>query len=88
MSKTLIKILNAYPETEFATVDGFNDAVIGVCLDTGSLIYSVSACIDILVYDDNMAFEDAVEYFETHIRNVYDGVADIEGGPIWANTDF
>jgi len=84
MSHTLSKILNAYPETEFKLANGFNDAVIGVCLDSGRLIYSVSKCIDILCFDDNMAFEDAVEFFEKDVRFEYDD----ENGPIWANTEF
>jgi hypothetical protein len=88
MSQTLNKILRAYPEDKFLTVDGFNEAVIGVCLDTGSLIYSVSKCIDVLMYEDDMPFEEAVDYFENHIRNIHDNVADIDGGPIWANTEF
>jgi hypothetical protein len=85
MSQTYSKILNAYPETEFNSAPGFNEAVIGVDLDEGRLIYSVSKCIDVLVYVDNMAFEDAVEYFEEHVRKAFD---DVEDGPIWANTEF
>lgn len=85
MSQTYSKILNAYPESEFVAADGFNEAVIGVDLDEGRLIYSVSKCIDVLVYVDNMPFEKAVEYFEEHVRPAFD---DVEGGPIWANTDF
>lgn len=85
MSQTYNKILNAYPESEFVAAPGFNEAVIGVDLDEGRLIYSVSKCIDVLVYVDNMAFEDAVEHFEENIRTAFD---DVENGPIWANTDF
>ena len=84
MSQTYSKILNAYPESEFVTAPGFNEAVIGVDLDGGRLIYSVSKCIDVLVYVDNMPFEDAVEYFEEKVRASFD----TENGPIWANTDF
>lgn len=85
MSQTLSKILNAYPETEFVRADGFNEAVIGVELDEGRLIYSVSKCIDVLVYVDGMPFEDAVEHFEDNVRTAFEGT---ENGPIWANTDF
>lgn len=84
MSHTLSKIYNAYPETDFVTIDGFADAVIGVCLDTSRLIYSASKCIDILIYDDDMIFEEAVDYFDNIVRNMYK-----EGeGPIFANTEF
>jgi hypothetical protein len=85
MSQTLSKILNAYPEHEFVRADGFNEAVIGVDLETGRLIYSISKCIDVLVYVDNMAFEDAIDYFEEHVRSAFE---DNEDGPIWANTEF
>ena len=85
MSQTLSKILNAYPEGEFIFADGFGEAAIGVDLDEGRLIYSVSKCIDVLVYVDGMAFEDDVEYFENNVRSAYE---DIENGPIWANTEF
>jgi len=85
MSQMLNKILRAYPEDKFLTIDGFNDGVIGVCLDSARLIYSVSRCIDILMFDDELPFEDAVEYFETHLRTQYE---DNDYGPIWANTEF
>lgn len=85
MSMTLNKIKEAYPETEFLTAPGFDDAVIGVDMDSARLIYSASKCIDLLVYKDNMVFEDAVEYFEEKVRPAFD---DFENGPIWANTEF
>ena len=84
MSQTLSKILNAYPEEDFLIAEGFSDAVVGVCLDSARLIYSVSMCIDVLTYVDNMTFEDAVEYFEHNVRTAYDG----DKAPIWANTEF
>lgn len=85
MSQTYSKILNAYPEHDFVAADGFNEAVIGVDLDSGRLIYSVSKCIDVLVYVDNMAFEDAVQYFEENVMTSFENV---ENGPIFANTEF
>lgn len=85
MSLTLSKIKDAYPETEFVTAPGFDSAVIGVDMDSSRLIYSASKCIDLLVYKDKMAFEDAVEYFEDKVRIAFD---DVEFGPIWANTEF
>ena len=84
MSQTLSKILNAYPEEDFLIASGFNDAVVGVCLDSARLIYSVSMCIDVLTYVDNMTFEDAVESFEQNVRTAYEG----DKAPIWANTEF
>jgi hypothetical protein len=85
MSQTLNKILEAYPENDFVIVNGFNDAVVGVDLDSGRLIYSVSKCIDVLVYEDGMVFEDAAQFFDRNIMRVYE---QMENGPIWANTEF
>jgi len=84
MSQTLSKILNEYHEEVLLTADGFNDAVIGVDLDSGRLIYSVSKCIDVLIYEDGMPLEDAIEHFEYNVRGSYVG----EKTPIWANTEF
>lgn len=84
MSQTLNKIINEYPEDDFEVVEGFSDAVVGVDLDSRRLIYSVSKCLDILVYEDDMIFEDALEYFEETIRKSFP-----EGeGPIWANIEI
>lgn len=84
MSQTLSKILNAYPEHDFVIAKGFNEAAIGVDLDSGRLVYSVGKCIDVLVYVDNMAIEDAEDYFQEHVMTAYDK----ESGPIWVNTEF
>lgn len=84
MSQTLNKIINEYPEDDFEVVEGFSDAVVGVDLDSRRLIYSVSKCLDILIYEDSMIFEDALEYFEETIRKSFP-----EGeGPIWANIEI
>lgn len=85
MSQTLSKIQKAYPDVVFDTVKGFDDAVIGLDLDTSRLIYSVTKCLDILVYDDGMDEEEAVEYFEQKMRSQDD---DDEQLVIWANTEF
>lgn len=84
MSQTLNKIINEYPEDYFITAEGFSEAVVGVDLDSRRLIYSVSRCIDILVYEDDMILEEAVDYFETTLRKSFP-----EGtGPIWANIEI
>lgn len=85
MSQVLKKILELYPVNEFTTAVGFNDAVIGVDLDSGRLIYSVNKCVDILVYADGMDMDEAIDHFEDNIRTAYE---QYETGPIWANTDF
>jgi hypothetical protein len=37
------------------------------------------------MFEDELPFEDAVEYFENHLREQYQ---ELGNGPIWANTEF
>lgn len=53
----------------FLTVDGFNEAIIGVDEISMRLIYSVNKCLSILQKD--MDYEEVVEYFEYNVRGSY-----------------
>ena len=56
-------------------VDGFNDAITGMCLQFGQLpvvAYDYEKCIQILMKD--MSRDDALEYFEFNIINAYMGL--------------
>ena len=57
--------------------DGFDAAIIGICDDkvTGGerLVYSVEACVNILVERDEMDFDGAVEYFWFNVHGAYMG---------------
>ena len=63
--------------------DGFDAAIIGICDDkvTGSerLVYSVEACVNILVERDEMDFDEAVEYFWFNVHGAYMS----EGTPVF-----
>lgn len=76
------KILNYFSDDEFLFADGFDDAIIGVDLNSMRIIYSVSKCIEILQVDMNE--EDAAEYFDFNVLNAYVG----EQTPIWCNDNF
>ena len=76
------EIIESYPEEEFLTADGFNDAIIGVDVSHMRLIYSVTKCIDILMKD--MSEDDAFEYFEYNVLGSYMGAKT----PIWCYDDF
>lgn len=67
MKKTsaLKYIQNAFDNESFIKIDGFDDAVIGVELNSMRLIYSVEKIIEYLSY--KMDEKDAVEYFEFKI---------------------
>jgi hypothetical protein len=80
----LEQIIDYYYETDFLKADGFDAAVIGIDEGTMRLIYSVSLCIDILVREQEMDYEDALEYFSYNVSGAYVG----EKTPIWCNDDF
>ncbi len=61
-------------DEECLVADGFDDAVIGmVYRDQPKTVYSVSKMLDILIADEEMTREDAVEYFEYNIAGAYFG---------------
>ena len=80
----LERVLEAYPEDTFLVADGFNDAIIGVDESSMRLIYSVDKCIDILVENDEMLLEQAIEYFDFNVRGAYVG----EQTPIFCDDTF
>ena len=54
--------------------DGFDAAVIGITFGVNMVaVYSVQACIDILMEEDKMSFSDAIEHFEYNIAGSYLG---------------
>jgi len=59
---TLEVIYDTYPEEEFLSADGLEEALIGVDEKTLRLIYSVTKIIDILMTRDEMDFEQAWEF--------------------------
>jgi len=68
--------------------DGFDGAVIGTttlwnAADNGVLVYSVEACINILIERDGMDYEEAVEFFEFNVTGAYMG----KQTPIFVYTD-
>ena len=67
----LDKIINWIPEDDFLVIDGFDNAIIGVDINSSRLIYSKSKCIRILKKE--MSEEDALEYFDYNIASTYLG---------------
>ena len=53
--------------------DGFDEAVIGLDPVSMKLIYSREMMIDLLVVNDNMTEEEAIEYLEYNTWNTYFG---------------
>lgn len=53
--------------------DGFDDAVIGMCMKTMVLIYDHEKIITILMVRDGMTREEAYEFFDYNILGAYVG---------------
>jgi hypothetical protein len=81
-------ITENYPDEEFLSADGFEDAIIGVAqikqTSESVLVYSRTLCIDILMQRDKMSYEEAVEYFDFNVEGAYMG----EKTPIWVDDEF
>lgn len=59
--------------------DGFDDAIIGYCENTGRVIYSIDRCMEILMYTEDMDREDAIDHLSYNVIGGYVG----EMTPIW-----
>ena len=81
----LEQIIEFYPDENLLSADGFEDCVLGVAYDktisTHRLVYSRSACIDVLIKRDKMTFEEAEEFFDFNVEGSYVG----EATPIWVD---
>lgn len=62
-----------YPDTEFLTADGFDEAIIGIDSRTKRVIYSKEKILEILVEDHNMDRTEALEHFSSNIEGIYVG---------------
>jgi hypothetical protein len=69
----LEEIIERYPEEEFLTADGFEDAIIGVEPNSMKIVYSRNKMIAILCEEDEMEEIDAIEYLEFNTWNAYVG---------------
>ena len=80
----LEKILEWFPEEEILKADGFDGAIIGIDDTTMRLIYSVNKCIIILVSEEDLTEEDALDHFLYNVKGSYVG----EKTPIWCTDDL
>ena len=67
----LQRILESFPDEDLLSADGYDDAVIGIEMNSMRLIYSTQKIIEILMKE--MSEEDAMEYFEFNVRCAYVG---------------
>jgi len=80
----LEQILDAYPDENFLKADGFDEAIIGVESESYRLVYSIPKCIQIIITDNELNYEDATEHFYYNVAGSYVG----ETTPIWVNDNF
>jgi hypothetical protein len=70
---TLEEIIDQYSDQEFLKADGFDDAVIGIEEKSGRLVYDINLMISILISDEEMSEEDAIEYLDYNVIGAYVG---------------
>ena len=70
---TLEEIIEMFPEEEFLTADGFDNAIVGVEPNSMRLVYDRDKMIGILMTDEEMEEIDAIEYLEYNTWNAYVG---------------
>ncbi len=83
-----LETLNSYyADTQDETLDnmlsadGFDEAILGVDVPTGRVVYSIWRCLEVLQTRDQMTYEEAFEYFEFNVRDAYVG----KHTPIWCD---
>tara|TARA_R100000234_G_scaffold65453_2_gene39890 strand:- start:1663 stop:1944 length:282 start_codon:yes stop_codon:yes gene_type:complete len=63
----------SYINEQALFADGFDDALIGVDMVHYTAVYDVDKCVDVLMKESGMTFEEAQEYFEFNTLNAYVG---------------
>ena len=69
----LKNIIECYPDEEIIKVDGLDNAIIGIEINSMRLIYSSNKIIQILIAENKMELEDALEFYEFNIASAYIG---------------
>lgn len=62
-----------FPDVELIIADGFDDAILGYDVDNGRIVYSISLCIEILIDNEGMNEEDALDHFYYNVKGSYIG---------------
>lgn len=72
-SAEIIKEELSYINEQALFADGFDEALVGIDEGYYVAVYDVDKCIDILMQDSGMTFEQASEYFGFNVVGVYVG---------------
>lgn len=79
----LEEIFERYEDDLFLVADGYDNAVIGVDESGMKLIYSVTMCIEALVNEQGMDYEEAVDFFNYNTLRANDYMG--ERAPIFCH---
>jgi hypothetical protein len=80
--KKIDQLHEMYPELELLQADGFDDAIIGLEPLSGKVIYDIDMMVQVLVTQEELTHEDAIEYLDYNVLNAYVG----ENTPIYIQT--
>jgi hypothetical protein len=69
----LQSIYDKYPDEEFIIADGYDSAIIGVEDSKMIIVYSTKKVLSILMEDEEMTYEDALEFFYYNIKGAHVG---------------
>jgi len=69
----LQSIYDKYPDEEFLIADGYDNAIIGVEDSKMIIVYSTKKVLSILMEDEEMTYEDALEFFYYNIKGAHVG---------------
>ena len=72
-SAEIIKEELSYINEQALFADGFDEALVGIDEGYYVAVYDVDKCIDILMQDSGMTFEQASEYFWFNVVGAYVG---------------
>lgn len=83
----LEQILETFPHDEFVTLDGLDDAVIGVNyeVDPPRLVYSINEITECFVKNNGMTEEEAIEHYE---YNTARSIPYVKNAPMLIYTEF
>jgi hypothetical protein len=70
---TLEEIINSYGDEDLLKADGFDEAVIGIEINTGRLVYDIFKMRELLIKNDGMSSDDAMEYLDFNVLGAYMG---------------
>ena len=69
------EIAESYPDALLLDPEYFDDAIVGIIHDFNrtAVCYSESKIIDLLMSEDNMDYDDAIEYYQFNILGAWMG---------------